>query len=406
MKQKISLIVLFFFIPLVFLYAEEEIFAPFVSRIKVVPEESRVKLTWVDSQDVTGKYHIYRHTEEITEDTFRLADRVGQASSGQEYYFDAPPEYGTPYYYAVLAESEEGELFELFIPFRNKTIYAVTLQETPETTYTAARVTSLQPKVLEDHILLQYTVDIKGRELSIYRGVSPILEAEDVLNAELIAMVSSSDGEYRDFTIPGVPYYYGIIDSELLKAGIYTFEEGKNSTTVSVEIPLSREIIRQPAVVTRPKPLPVLTLQTTLLTGEDLAYPPMPFGTKTSLSEDIQLILDRLTKATGTEAETPQGAELLETDRLKLDQRESYSLGRILSTTFPSGKWNEAEQQLLLFQRTRHEGDDDLRSHFYLGQAYFFQKKYREALYQFLLTRETYRLETDSWLDAVLKALG
>ncbi len=389
----------------VFSADEEEVFAPFVSRLKVVPEASRVKLTWNDSTDVQGRYIIYRYTEEITETNFHLAEKAGWVPSGKGFFIDTPPEFGTPYYYAVLAESEDGELYELFIPFRNKTFYAVSVEKPVSTADVAAGVLSIEAESMEDFILITYEADKKERELSLYRSVSPIRTAEDILDAELIALVSSSDNEYRDFSIPGIPYYYGIIDSELAKTAQFSFTPGKNATVEETIIPISREIDISPISGSRPRPLPYLTIDSALTTGKGLAVSPLPMRTDATLSPEIEELVSRLVGKRISEPTLPSEPVMLEQDRIRLAEGESYSLGRILGSTFAEQNWDAAVQRLMSFQRTRHTGDDDLRSHFYLGQALFFQQEYRRALYEFLMTRERYRQQTEPWIDAVLSAL-
>lgn len=400
--KRFCLCCLLFFLLFLPLFAEDEVFAPFVSRLKVVPEGPRVKITWNDSTDVTGQYIIYRYSEEIDEVNFRLADIAGRVPTGKEFFIDTPPEFGKQYYYAVLAESESGELYELFIPFRNKTIYAVSIEQVATLEELAATVTSIDAEPQEDYILLSYAADKKGRELSIYRSISPIEGSEDVLSAELITLVSSSDDQYRDFAIPGIHYYYGIIDSELAKAGDFAFIPGKNATTTGRAIAMSSETESGPIVQSRARPLPFLTINSALTTGKELAVSPLPQRRLEELPKDIADILKDLIGTSGGRPAAMPEPVLLETDRIRIAEGESYSLGRILDSVFMAKEWEEAEQRLVSFQRTRHAGTDDLRSHFYLGQVLFFREEYRRAFYEFVRTRDAYRREVDPWIDAVL----
>jgi len=45
------------------------------------------------------------------------------------------------------------------------------------------------------------------------------------------------------------------------------------------------------------------------------------------------------------------------------------------------------------------------RAHYYLGQAYFFDKRPREALLEFLLAEDPYYHEVDQWKDACFQQL-
>jgi TolA-binding protein len=46
------------------------------------------------------------------------------------------------------------------------------------------------------------------------------------------------------------------------------------------------------------------------------------------------------------------------------------------------------------------------RARFYLGQAYYYSGKYREALFEFLLIRDVFPAEGSEWVQAALNAMA
>lgn len=97
------------------------VFAPFVSRLKATKRESSIVLTWRDSPNIQGTNRVYRHTAEITEKNIEQSMPLARVAHGDKSYIDYPPDTQS-YYYAVIVESPDGESYNIFIPFRNKTI--------------------------------------------------------------------------------------------------------------------------------------------------------------------------------------------------------------------------------------------------------------------------------------------
>jgi hypothetical protein len=51
-----------------------DVFAPFVSRLRVAVRDPQVRITWRDSEDLSdGSYLVYRHTDEINQNTLDAA---------------------------------------------------------------------------------------------------------------------------------------------------------------------------------------------------------------------------------------------------------------------------------------------------------------------------------------------
>ncbi len=68
--------------------------------------------------------------------------------------------------------------------------------------------------------------------------------------------------------------------------------------------------------------------------------------------------------------------------------------------------YRESVEKLSGFLSARHSKATEARARFYLGQAYYFRGQYREAMSEFVFSRGTYYVETQSWIDACLEKLA
>ncbi|MCL2008501.1 MAG: hypothetical protein FWG77_10495 [Treponema sp.] len=86
------------------------VFAPFVSRLSAVPENNRIRLTWVDSPDIKGQIFIFRSNLPFIGPDPVLGDAVASIPYGTQVYVDEIIRGGTYYYYAI-ASDETGRRF-------------------------------------------------------------------------------------------------------------------------------------------------------------------------------------------------------------------------------------------------------------------------------------------------------
>jgi len=427
------------------------VFAPFVSRLRLSIRDPEVRLTWEDSQDVDGSYQIFRHTSQITAETFLEAELVAEVAAGVQSFIDAPAAPGD-YYYGVLAESSAGNVYEIFIPYRNVTFAAVTVANIATLVERSARVRGIQAVEDGGVILIEYEADQIGRELIVYRSTSPFTTADNLQSAGIVATVMSTIGSVIDYPVPGVPYFYGVVDSALVAESSASFEPGENATESPVEVPLpsvaavaepepettiepeveqpeetasppqppptteeiaepveesveaeSAEEVFVPEVTRRrPLPLPFLQLNTDLQTGDKLgdvaiSVPnpqPISFATRSALDE----MLGRLTPVSAEVARP----ELLAEDTLPSPRGAEFTLRTILDAPFANLAWEEALVQLTNFLSLPLTDDVRSRALFYRAQCFYFTGDSQRALVEFLLARATHFAEVERWLDVIL----
>ncbi len=402
--------VLLCFAPL--LWAQEEatgdVFSPFVSRLRAQVESNTIILSWRDTSDVDGTYLVYRHTQEIGPANFQQAELIAEVDSGTEYYVDHPY-LSIPFFYAVLAEDTDGELYELFIPFRNKTVNGVSVQSVISEEERVAEISDISTKIRNESIVLGFSNDKLDRRLIVYRNTAPISSIDDILKANLLTTIPGTAKEFVDYPVPGVPYYYGVFDAEQVKTGSFTFNTDQNVTTVPVEIPLTETTIGlnfSKSTTSRSRPLPYLLLSSSVISGEALSSPitittPEP---NVMALPTVKALAGILNTIEPPPEPTPQPV-ILAYDTIPHTGGEEYTLGTILNREFRRREWDATERLLTNFLSVKRSRPTENRTRFYLGQVYFFQEKYREAFLEFLLAAETTYVESQEWLDIVLQKL-
>jgi hypothetical protein len=200
-------------------------------------------------------------------------------------------------------------------------------------------------------------------------------------------------------------YYYAVLDRELLEQGAPAVRPGENSTLTPVSVTLSSVSSPSSAIRNvRTRPLPFLTLQRSVLSGEYLAsYEKHSLPDYRPLSEAGEDTVMRLIRSLDHVQElNPLEPSVFTIDKSPGEVPEALLLSSIVRGTFMEREWKNAEKELANFLAIRRSENIEARAHHYMGQVYYFQKKYREAFYEFLFSREEYRKESDLWMDSTL----
>lgn len=436
--------------------ATGEVFAPFASRLRISIRDPQVRLTWVDADDVAGPYRIYRHTEQITARTFPEALLVATVEAGTQSYIDAPPEPGA-YHYAIVAVAGDGSPYAIFVPYRNTTFSAVTVEDVATVEERAVRVTGIEVFAERSTIIISYGSDQAGRELVIYRSPAPFEGAQSIDSAGVVATVTSAVESVVDYPVPGVPYYYAVADAALVAEGAVEFQPGVNATALPVEVPLTlaraggtaasessapqaaapdttgtgpepagdaataatgrsesapddqppgRSGETSPFVPQisqrRPLPLPFLQLTTDLETGGRLGDTLITVPASRPLSPETAAAMDSVLERLGPSRRRAPAPTVLPDDALPAPRGAEFTLRTILDGPFARLAWEDAIIQLNNFLTLPL--DDQLRSRaiFYRAQCYYFTGDTRRALVELLLARDDYFTDVEAWLDMIL----
>lgn len=394
----------------------QDVFAPFPSRIRVATKDPQVRLSWDDSTDLSGRYLVYRHTEEITAQNLPRAELVGAVDEGVESLIDTPPEPGS-YYYAVLAQDAEGTIYEVVVPFRNATVSPVVVENPPTEADRAAQVRNIKAAPSDTTITVRFNSGRTDRELAVYRSVDPIRTSEDLANSTRIAQVSSTTAEFVDYPVPGVGYHYAVIDTELIAEGKIELVTGENTTDDPVEIALPEQArpAFEPAAIdttgrARSRPLPFYQIQgavergSTILGRSSIIVPER----REIAPETDKAVVQLIRMANRPEPPAPT-LEVLDQDTTTPTDQDGakgmeLTLRTVVEGPLSRGAWSEAITMLQNFVRLPLPDELTHRAYFYLGQAYYFNQDYRKAALAFLTAQEDYYPQATRWLDRSLRA--
>lgn len=388
--------------------ARSEVSASFVSRLKAQAGQASITLSWRPVPGFEGSYRIYRHTREIDEASFPAAVQVATVGPGVASYEDLPPG-REAYFYAVLLD--DGKLSPAFIPFRNKTSTPAQIANVAPEPDLAARLSGLTAEVVEDAIRLRFQSSRGDRELLLFRSLYPMRSGEDLLAASSPVALDPGTRGYEDSPIPGLDYYYALIDAGLFKIGKPELAEGENSTTRPVQVPMGAGRVglppapaaaaaaRMPAGAARSAPLPYLALD------DAMGMPATPLPAARPISPATR----RAVEAVLAEA-PPRAARMLPVQALSEDlgaggESEGFGLGLLLADHLLKGDLTGAEKGLLAFLAVRRSEAAEARAHFYLGQVYYLQGKLERSVLELLLARQLYYAAVEPWLDACLLRL-
>ncbi len=383
------------------------IFSPFPSSLRVEAKGNSIQLTWRDSPDVFESYEIYRYSEEITEENFPLASLVGQVPPGTSTFTDYPGDEKT-YFYAVLLRNPDGGLYDLLIPFRNKTVVGAAATQIKTEEEVAAEITEIHSTVAGDSIKVSYNADRADRALLVYRHTDPIASVEDLLSASRIAVVQSDTTSYTDYPIPGIQYYYGVFDSKLLQTGTFKFVPGENITTSPAKIAATAERpgLAAPEISLRSPPLPNLIIQKGIESGKPLTaslslISPSTREISAATKEAINSLLTSLPEA---EISKPVPEVLPQHINGGLEGA-AYTLGLILKEQFLKGEYVAAAESLQNFLSIRRTDEIETAARYYYGQALYMNSEYNKAFYEFLIAEEQYYPESQIWIERIYQHL-
>jgi hypothetical protein len=437
--------------------AGTEVFAPFVSKLKATATDSTILLSWRNPADLRARPLVYRYGEQIGPDNIEQARLLARLEPGTSNYVDTPLD-SRPYYYAVLLEDEKGKVYRMFVPFRNNTFEPVRITVLPSEESIAARITGILAVVVGDAVRIIFRTSRTDRDLLLFRGGSPILDSDDLLLAFSPVQLEGGTTSYLDFPIPGVEYYYAVVDAGLFKLGKKQLKAGENTTVNPVAVPMEVERTALPGIPERvpagepgtvlapptgvreerpsepgaaaseaaPRP-PSGALSSGIPVSGTVQFRPLPYlqlpsipaewsdrtaTVKYSLPERVekltpqtQAALQRLEASSPLPVPPRQEVEILPEDRAADGAGEYANLRRILQEHLAKGEFGAAEEKLQGFLDIRRSPPVKARAHFYLAQAYYFQGLFEEALFELVLAQDQLYTAVQPWLQSCFRQL-
>ena len=403
--MRVKIFIYLFLIILVYFSAAQESTeqksSPYISRLIVTVIDYHIKLTWNAAKDFIGDYLIYRHSDEINADNFDRAKLIASEKSDTLAYLDTPLT-TDEYYYAVLCRDEQNKLYEVFIPFRNITQKGISVDTPAPETALATRITNIDTQVSEDSILISFKSSRTTRDTLLFRNTSAIKTIRDLIRSTSPIRLDGKSTQYQDFPIPGVDYYYSVVDSKLFELSQVQIVPGENATIDPVQIQTQGIRIGLPSVekTGRPIPLPYLLIDSEIESGTDLS-PSSPFllPSKKSVDPATGKALARLLSKIDPPRIPTMEIEILDIDRGTTSGGENYILQQIVLGALIEKDFQKTEPLLKNFLSIHRPPVLEARTHFYLAQTYFFRNRFREAFLEFLLAQDLYYKQVQSWLD-------
>jgi len=395
---------------------EEEPGSP--SKFRAAIRGGTILLSWKDGS--APRYALYRSSEAIDASSFSRATKLGEVEAGVEAFVDRPPA-GQLFYYLVLALDEKGLASPIFVPKQNLTLEAVSaeaggskpllvqVEESP--------VQQLSASARADSILLSYRPRKAGMRLVLYRGSSAFSDASSLLDAVLVTSFEDKGGSFVDYPVPGIDYWYALLDESELMSGSIVLKAGENATRDSVRIAQQgKTSIAQAPFVSRVPPLPSLYFDDRVLadSGPIEAGPRLP-QKKELDPETVKAVSVLLEGSREERIEQPSARVLREEIESASGSPaasgtnsggEGYALTLIVRDRLGKGEWARAAEELKSYLALNRSEASSTRAHFYLGEALAKDGAYREALFEFLETREAYPVETRPWIDYLLALLA
>lgn len=379
--------------------SEHKIYAPFVSRLTAEPRGTGIVLTWRDAANLADPvYHIYESAEPINPDRFIYSNEIALLPAGQESFLFEPGD-AVPRYFLILAE-EGGKMFDLFIPYRNMTMTAVSAEKIVLQEEKAARISGLTAVPESQEILITARTDDRTRPVILFRSTEALQSREDLADATRVRIFNDETIELRDHVVPGIPFYYALVDRDLYESGsrvlLYEGSVTLNPVTIPIE-EWSSENAYTFQYASRHIPLPLLNIQLDIESGSKLPDPGLPSAT-VDLDPETTLALADLNLGKSVTPSVWRQPTILPVDRT----------GQALETSWvreliEAGDWEglkeRAEQQL------KESFDSEIRSrlHFYSGEAHYFTGELENAFMEFLSSRKAYYSESNSWMVSIFE---
>jgi hypothetical protein len=389
--------------------ASPETTTVFVTRLKAESIDFQIKLTWIDSPDLRGSCIVYRSSEEITAQNLERADVIATVTTGTGYYVDTPPD-RSGWFYAVLIRDTAGNLYPLLVPFRNKTSAPVSPRTSAPEEQLAAQVTGIKaaPTGKGDIIQVSFSVSNHTRDLLLFWGPTPFTKPEDLLKATRTLPLDPGTTSYVLAVLPGVDYWFAVLDSGMFKIGQSPLVKGGNTTAypIQLQVTASHGLPAVSPASRRGTPLPALAIDRGVQTGQALAGTDVPgLPTPRPLSDSAQRAFTSLQADIAGADPKVLRAQVLASDATPTPGGELGRLQEIVQGPFLGGDMAQAQQKLLDFLSLPRKPELGARASFYLGQVYYFQGQTRDAVMEFLTARDFYYQQCEPWLDACFAKL-
>lgn len=218
-----------------------------VSLIEAVLKKggSDVRVTWMDVDDTSVTYRVYRHTDPITSETvLSKAKLLGQVRPGVQQYADTLEDPGK-YYYAVTAIKDNQE-YRVFMVDQSFTGTPLIFNVAQKDVYVSG-IKLFYNRVLKSVFLRWNDPDSKEPfDVLVFRGPEIMNNVDKLKGKEPLAIVEKGEESFQDTNVvPNGIYYYTLQIKRKFTPNPEKFLEAKvNVIDQPVIIPGKNETVR------------------------------------------------------------------------------------------------------------------------------------------------------------------
>ncbi len=276
-------------------------------------------------------------------------------------------------------------------------ILVLKAQEKPVNT-----ILKIRPTTYNNGIQIYFEPEHVDKPLILYRHIRPITSVQELVQSVIVSS-GIVQSPFLDYPVPGVSYYYAIFFEKDIQSGTITIVPGQNISLIPVQVPLDKNQIGLPpsSVSMRTQPLPLLSSQIATADIDNthiLIIPAYP------LSEAAAKAVNNLPYRERRK-QIILSPTILKEEQENINAGEAYVLQSLVFESFPGAKWDSFIQQGEQFLSLPRSKKIEARVHFYLGQAYLFSGKPKEALFNFLSSQDEYPEQTAPWIQETLAQL-
>ena len=365
---------------------------PVVSSLSATVQDTTVILEWTPAPDLDGHSILLRSDRPITAANFETVTRIAEIPHSESSYTDVVDNAGT-YYYAILSVDHTGTAYEFFLPASNSLLVPVTIvnQEPPA----PVRVTGFEAVTRNDAIITRWDSARTGKNLVLYRSNTPFLDITSLVTAVVTATLVDDGTPYVDYPVPGIPYYYAVLEEDSIRSGTVEFIPGENTNRMAVEVSSQfSRIERGTLPPLRSMPLPWLN------PGN------RPYRDPVTFSSGTERMIQNMVRSSVQTKPVERTPYLFAIDLNNDSGGEEQALRSILQKSFIPGTWEATVTELKRFLSIRRTPATAARVHFYIGEALYFSGKYHEALLEFLLVQDRYYNQSREWIQYTLEKMA
>jgi len=389
-----------------FLYAQEQNFSPFPSKIKTYKNGVEIIITWKDTDDLDEEtYLIYRSQQPITEETADQAVFLAEIDEGIMIYTDRPDRSGD-FYYAIICKSKDQQVYPIYLPYRNSLARITSVESDDFEEEYAGQVENLKATVLDNQVSLQFKLSNPDRSYGVYRSTEMIDTKEMLDKAVLLRILEDGRNYYLDTPIPGIEYYYAVVDFQLFQnSGENRFIFQGNYTDSAVKLPITQYMGNDYQIIgQRRAPLPEIRLER--FYTEIAVAPQMELPLNQPLNKRLEERIQRRFALPDSQNDLFIETSVLPLELAESDQRIEQDLQAIvISGSFYEKQWDTAARELEKLLSKAEDRVLSARIFYYLGQCHYFSEDIEKAFLDFSVAETYYPLKSKTWLENLINRL-